>query len=302
MVYVETRNVNGKKYYFLVKNSRAGKNRWKKEREYFGEKKPSENDIVKFSGGLENRHKEIKYLTKEQLEILEKLKSGYKNYLGKLTAHDFRQFEDATIPSFTYNTNAIEGSMLSLQDTGIILHKGLTPPGKELREIYGATNMREAYNYMKKMKDITEETIKKLHILVMKNILTEELGAYRSVPVRIIGSSVQPPFPIDLQNKMEKLIKWYNENKDMHPFELACLLHTKFEKIHPFKDGNGRVGRLIMNFVLLKQKYPLLDIKVDKKLDYYKTLEAAQTRQKYKGFIDYVFDVYKDDAEKMDWV
>ena len=301
MVYIETRKGNGKKYYFLVKNIRTGKNKWKKERKYFGKKKPSEGDAVKFSSCVEPVTK-TKYLKKEQLQALEKIKFGYKSYLGKLTAHDFRQFEDATLTSFTYNTNAIEGSTLSLQDTGIILHKGLTPSGKDLREIYGATNMWEAYNYMKKMKELTEESIKKLHFIVMKNILEYELGQYRSVPVRIIGSRVQPPFPIDLGKEMENLIDWYSKNKSMHPVELACLLRIKFEKIHPFRDGNGRVGRLIMNFVLLKNKYPLLDIKVDKKLDYYKTLEAAQVGKKYNGFIDYCFDIYMEDAEKMGWV
>ena len=170
MVYIETREIKGKKYYFLVKNFRVGKNRWKKERKYFGEKKPTEEQIAEFSNNLIAF--KPKYLTKEQQKILEKMKNEYRTYLGKLTTHDFRQFEDATITSFTYNTNAIEGSTLSLQDTGIILHKGLTPPGKELREIYGATNMREAYNYTKKMRDITEETVKKLHTLVIKNILT----------------------------------------------------------------------------------------------------------------------------------
>ena len=301
MVYVEEREVKGKRYYFLVRNIRTGTNKWKKERKYFGGKKPSEEEIGDFSKNIEPPTK-TKYLTKDQVGILEKMKFGYKNYLDKLTTHDFMQFEDATITSFTYNTNAIEGSTLSLQDTGIILHKGLTPSGKDLREIYGATNMREAYNYIKKMKELTEETIKKLHFLAMKNILEQELGEYRTVPVRIIGSRVQPPFPSDVQEEMKKLIDWYNKNKNVHTFELSCLLHSRFEKIHPFRDGNGRVGRLIMNFVLLKNKYPLLDIKVDKKLNYYKTLESSQVEKKYKGFIDYCFEIYKEDAEKMQWI
>ena len=303
MVYVEKRSTGDKEYYYIVKNRRLKEGKWKKIRKYTGTRKPSENEIRKFSENLEMTKKiKSKYLTKEQISLLNKIKYGYKDYLGKLTDHDFIQFEDATITSFTYNTSAIEGSTLSLQETGLILSKSTTPEGKDLREVYGAVNMKEAYYCMKKMKGLTEQNIKKLHFLVMKNILTEELGEYRTVPVRILGSRVQPPFPIEVADRMKKLVYWYNKNKNLHPFELACLLHIKFEKIHPFRDGNGRVGRLIMNFVLLEAGYPLLDIKVAKKLLYYKTLEDAQVARKYKGFIDYSLSTYLEDAKVMGWV
>ncbi len=298
MVYLEARKISNRTYYYLVKNIRRQNNKWEKEVKYFGTEKPSKEMIDRFSKNEENVP--TKYLSKEQATFLRKLKSNYKVYLSKLTEHDFRQFEDATITSFTYNTNAIEGSALSLQDTGIILNKNLTPEGKELREIYGATNMREAFNYIKKMQKVTEQTIKKIHFIVMKNILEQELGKYRTVPVRIISSNLRPPFPIDLAEEMKKLINWYAKNKNIHPFEFACLFHIKFEKIHPFRDGNGRVGRLLMNFILLKHKYPLLDIKVEKKLNYYKTLEGARLQRKYKEFIDYTFSTYKEDA--LGWV
>ena len=300
MVYLETRKIGNSEYHYLVKNTRTEKNKWRKETKYFGTKKPSEKDIKEFSKNGEDVP--TKYLSTKQVAFLREMKNEYKSYLNKLTEHDFRQFEDATITSFTYNTNAIEGSTLSLQDTGIILNKNITPKGKDLREIYGATNMREAYNYVKKIQDITEQSIKKIHFIVMNRILEQELGEYRTVPVRIIGSRLQPPFPIDIENEMNKLIEWYNKNKNLHPFELACLFHIKFEKNHPFRDGNGRVGRLLMNFILLKHKYPLLDIKVEKKLDYYKTLEEAQLQKKYKNFIDYAFLIYKEDAESMGWL
>ena len=278
MVYLETRKIGNTEYYYLVKNIRRGKYKWVKETKYFGTKKPSKEYIAEFLKNTENVP--TKYLSKEQIKFLRKLKFGYKEYLSKLTENDFIQFEDATITSFTYNTNAIEGSTLSLQETGIVLNKNITPQGKDLREIYGATNTREAYNHLKKMKYITEQTIKKIHFMVMNRILEKELGEYRTVPVRIIGSRLMPPLPIDVEKEMKEIIKWYDKNKDMHPFELACLFHIKFEKIHPFRDGNGRVGRLLMNFILLKNKYPILDIKIEKKLNYYKTLESAQLQKK----------------------
>jgi Fic family protein len=300
VTYIEARKIGKSTYYYLVRNIREGPNKWRKEREYLSTKKPSKVDILKFAKKTKNVL--TKYLSKDQSVLLEEIKSKYRKYLSKLTDHDFRQFEDATITNFTYNTNAIEGSTLSLRETGFILHENRTPEGKDLREVYGTTNMREAYNYTKKMKDVTEQSIKKLHFIVMNNLLEEECGEYRTVPVRIIGSRLQPPFPVDVESEMNKLIEWYNKNKNMHAFELACLLHIKFEKIHPFRDGNGRVGRLIMNFVLLRHKYPLLDIKVEKKIDYYQTLEAAQIERKYKGFVDYCFSIYEEDAKSMGWV
>jgi len=219
-----------------------GKSKWKKKIKYFGNKKPAKKQIEEFSRKINKKEKVLtKYLSKDQLNFLNKLKINYKEYLDQLTEHDFIQFEDATITSFTYNTNAIEGSTLSLHETGIILNENITPSGKDLREVYGALNIKEAYYYIKKMKDITENNIKKVHYIVMKNILNIELGEYRTVPVRIIGSNVKPPFPIDVSDEMKKFIGRYNKNKKLHPFELACLLHIKFEKIHPFRDGNGRV-------------------------------------------------------------
>ncbi|MEK6858014.1 MAG: Fic family protein [Nanoarchaeota archaeon] len=300
MVYLELRKIGNKEYYYIVKNTRRGKDKWVKETKYFGTKKPSKEELAKFLKRTENVP--TKYLSKEQAAFLRKLKFNYKDYLSKLTENDFRHFEDATITSFTYNTNAIEGSTLSLQETGIIINKNITPEGKDLREIYGATNMREAFNHIKKMQDITESSIKKIHFIVMNRILEQELGEYRTVPVRIIGSRLMPPLPIDIEKEMKALIEWYSKNKNIHPFELACLFHIKFEKIHPFRDGNGRVGRLLMNFILLKHKYPLLDIKVEKKLNYYKTLEDAQVQKKYKKFIDYAVSTYLEDAKSMGWI
>ena len=302
MVNLRVKEVNGKKYYYLVKNTRLKNNRWKKVRKYLGSKDPTKEQIETLTESLEKTQIKTLYLDKKQSEILGKMKRNYKKYLKKLTPEDFIKFEDATLTSFTYNTNTIEGSTLDLQEVGLIIEKGITPSGKDLREIYGVTNMREAFNFIKKMRELTEEKIKKIHFIVMKNILKEDLGIYRTVPVRIIGSNLKPPFPQDVQKEMKSLIKWYNKNKSLHPFELACIFHIKFEKIHPFRDGNGRVGRLLMNFILLKEKYPLLDIKADKRLQYYKTLGKAQMQRKYKDFINYSLDTYIEDAKTMQWV
>lgn len=300
MVYVEERNVGKATYYYLVKNIREGTRAWRKKRKYCGTRKPSTNDIEEFSAQQE--YVLTNYLSIEQQRAIEKIKKGYGAYVERLTEQDFIKFEDATITSFTYNTNAIEGSTLSLNETGIILQEKITPSGKELREVYGALNMKDAFYYAKKMSDITEKNIKKLHSIVLRNILEVELGEYRTVPVRILGSMVRPPLPIDVEKEMKKLITWYENNKHIHPFELACILHIKFEKIHPFRDGNGRVGRLLMNYILIKNKLPLLDIKVVRKFEYYKTLEKAQTRKKYKDFIHYCFSAYKEDATILDWL
>lgn len=102
---------------------------------------------------------------------------------------------------------------------------------------------------------------------------------------------------------MKELFAWYKiAGKKLHPFELACKLHAKFENIHPFRDGNGRVGRLIMNYILLKKGYPLLDIKFENRPEYYEALALFESgRENAKPLIDYAFKVYVANAKKRGW-
>ncbi len=301
MVYLKQITVKGKEYWVLYHTIKV-KGKVKKLSKYIGKKLPSKQklDLLKKKFAKEiSILKEKPILSQEQIKILDKIKNKYKSHLKKLTQPDLEKLDEYILTNFTYNTNAIEGSKLSLTDVQSIF-KGVRPRGKDLREIYGAENMRKAYNYIKTMKRLSEKRILELHKIAMQDILPIELGKYRSVQV-YVGNHI-PPSPEKVKPLMKDLLTWYKfANKKLHPFELACILHVKFETIHPFRDGNGRTGRLIMNFIFLKETYPLLDIKFKLRSGYYAALARAQLNRNFEPFINSAFKTYVADAKKRGW-
>jgi len=143
-----------------------------------------------------------------------------------------------------------------------------------------------------------------LHRLVVANTLDRELssqiGRFRSVQVFITGVMWFPPKPEDVANRITNLLTWYSKNKKiLHPLILASYFHTEFEKIHPFIDGNGRVGRLLINFILYKNKYPMINIPNATKYKYYEALEKAQTKNNLRPFVKLMVEILKDTKIKL---
>ena len=164
--------------------------------------------------------------------------------------------------TFTHNSTAIEGNTLTLMETKVVLEDGVAIGGKELREIYEVINHKKAYGYVKKCiienRSLDENTIKDLHAILTENIMIG--GIYRSEQVRISGAGFTPP----AGNEMYMQIKGFYEDlkikeKELNPIELAAWTHAEFVRIHPFVDGNGRTGRLIMNYQLLLKGYNALE-------------------------------------------
>ncbi|MBU0472162.1 MAG: Fic family protein, partial [Nanoarchaeota archaeon] len=138
--------------------------------------------------------------------------------------------------------------------------------------------------------------ILKIHELVTINTLEDylfnQIGKYRTVQV-FVGRSI-PPKPEDVPDKMATLIRWYTINKKrLHPLILANYFHCEFEKIHPFVDGNGRVGRLLMNFILNKNKFPMINIPKKKRFKYYEVLQTSHSKGNIKPFIKLLLDLLK---------
>ncbi len=194
----------------------------------------------------------------------------------------------------TYNSNAIEGNTLTITETKIILEDGITiGKGKTLKEHLEVINHKEAIDYIKdivnKNIDINENVIKDLHYIILKSINNENAGRYRSVNVLISGSNHRPPEHFLVSQNMEELIKWYNENKDnLHPVRLAAEFHHKFTFIHPFIDGNGRCGRLLMNLILMRFGYPMTVIKIQDRSEYMSALEKASVENDLTDFINII--------------
>lgn len=192
----------------------------------------------------------------------------------------------------TYTSNALEGNSLTESETKVVIEDGLTIEGKPLRDHYEAVGHAKAYDYIYNITEregLSEEDILTLHRLFYQQIDAEKAGHYRTVKVYVSGSRYVVTAVSKIPAEMQKLIKWYNENeKKLHPVELAATLHQRFVFIHPFVDGNGRVARLLMNLALLRNGYTIAIIPAILRHEYIYSLEAAHTRPEV--FTDFIAD------------
>lgn len=192
--------------------------------------------------------------------------------------------------NWTYNSNAIEGNTLTLLETKVVL-EGITVGGKSLREHFEVINHKEAVLYVEELiankEPLNEHVLKQLHYLILKNIRDRDAGKYRDVNVFITGSKHVPPMNSLVPPRMRELIDWlYSEGaQNLHPIERAARFHHDFVYIHPFIDGNGRTGRLLMNLLLMQDGYPITVIKTARKHEYYKALEKASIDKNYSDII-----------------
>jgi Fic family protein len=187
---------------------------------------------------------------------------------------------------WTYNSNAIEGNTLTLRETKVVL-EGITVGGKSLREHFEATNHRDAIYYVEEIvaddEPISEWQIRNIHRLVLKGIDDTWAGRYREENVEIAGASTAPPDFLHLPAEMAALIEWRAQAVSIHPVARGAELHTRFVKIYPFVDGNGRTGRLLLNFDLMKSGYPPAVIRKEDRLAYYDALDEACVTEDYSG-------------------
>ena len=183
--------------------------------------------------------------------------------------------QDEFLIEYTYNSNAIEGNTLTLQETALVL-EGVTIDRKPLKDHLEAVGHKDAFLYVQELvKDqvpFSEKIIKQIHTLVLMD-KPEDRGIYRRIPVRIMGAYHTPPDPMLVPEQMERLIAEFSKKK-LHPIESAALFHLKFEGIHPFVDGNGRTGRLIMNLFLMQNGYPPINVKFTDRRRYYEAFDS----------------------------
>lgn len=195
------------------------------------------------------------------MKQLEKL-DLYQNAINELRPFEcemLRQIKDFYRIGLTWTSNALEGNSLTESETKVLIEDGLTVGGRPLRDMFEAVDHAKAYDYMFTLlgnKEITEKDIIYLHKLFYQNIEEEFSGRYRDIPVFVSGSNYPVTKVENIQNEMKDLCKWIKtDRKKYHPVEFAAILHKKFVFIHPFKDGNGRVARLLMNTALIQDGY-----------------------------------------------
>lgn len=183
----------------------------------------------------------------------------------------------------TYNSNAMGGNSLTLKETGDVL-QGVSVEGKRLDDLLDMICYREAFDYGRELaasgKPLSEAEIRWIHTLVQGGDRIHR-GRYRDIPIAMLGVDETFPLPSQVPVMMEKLIQDYLESEEEISTRLAKL-HLDFERIHPFRNGNGRTGRLIINLELMKAGYPPIDIPVTDRERYF---EAFQSKEKMTDFL-----------------
>lgn len=241
-------------------------------------------------------------MTKSQLQYLDELKEQL-NALRNLQSIKVVQAFDI---EYTYESNKIEGNTLTLQETALVVEKGLTIGGKSMNEHLEAINHTFAIGYIKDIaanhEPLTENVLLDIHRLILQGIDNSNAGRYRTVQVLISGARHVPPQPYMVRKEMESLFIWFNENKStLHPVLLAAEMHERLVTIHPFIDGNGRTARLLMNLILLQNGFPIAILKGDaqSRLIYYKALETAQVENDKAPFIDFIAQNIRDTIQRI---
>ena len=271
------RRKGNQSYYYLQHSFRVSGKVITREK-YIGGAIPKELDKIKreFRKGIQP----------DLYNRLEQIKTNFQNDWGKLpTSIKVQQKEELAI-TFTYNTNAIEGSTISEAEVrGIILDK--EAPVKSLMDIHEAETHNAVFLAMLEQRiPISNPLLLKCHKNIFNRSKPELAGKYREYNVRV-GSYIAPDYR-EVKKMMNQLIRFIDKEMDnINPVELAALVHFRFEKIHPFLDGNGRIGRLLMNHILWFSGYPILIIEYKKRNSYYRALEKDEDR-----FISYFFKKY----------
>ena len=215
-----------------------------------------------------------RYRSKES--VLSRIDQKKKELDGRrpLTEGEVARLNEEFIVEYTYNSNAIEGNTLTLRETDLVL-RGLTIDKKPLKDHMEAVGHKEAFEYVselvKENVPISESVIKQIHFLVLAD-KKDDRGVYRRVPVRIMGAQHDPVQPYLIEPKMEQLLRDFAESSE-HIVTKRARFHIEFEGIHPFIDGNGRTGRLLVNLELMKAGYPPIDIKFTDRITYYNAFD-----------------------------
>lgn len=276
MSFIEKQHHGKGEYYYLVKNVRVSATQVKKVRIFLGREVPPHEKLQQLFKEIEKKAPKpysAKWLPKSLVEKVEDLHASVAL---------FHSFPNEVMPSdflvrFTYNTNAIEGNPLSLRQTALILTDNITPQGVKTDDVVEVMNGKDAWEFVQGYKgQLNERFLQRVQYEVTKNTKCRLQGKYRDSEVRIGGSDWKPPEAKEVPLQISKLFREYAKYKrKLHPVELAAWLHNLFVQVHPFTDGNGRTARLIMNWILLRKKFPPVIIGVQNKEEYYNVIEAG---------------------------
>ena len=227
----------------------------------------------------------------------------FKEFLNKehpLNDGILRKLQNNLRTEFIYNSNAIEGNTLTLRETDIILQFGITVKGKSLKEHNEVKGQEYALDFLnevlKKEEPLSIRLIREFHALIL-NDDKDNRGRFKQENNTILGAKFQTTPFYKVEEKLQELIDNFNES-DKNLIEKVAKFHNDFEMVHPFNDGNGRTGRLLMNLELMKNGYPITIIKNEDRDDYYQALEIASIDENYIPLTEFI----KRSVENTFWI
>jgi Fic family protein len=305
-MHIEVQERRGRKFYYLARSFRFNGS-VKKIRRYLGVDLSKEEVIAS--------RKQHEQALIEQVESYKKigdpfytvLSSDEKNAIDELISKtdfgaihlsegDWLHFTEA----FTYDTNAIEGSTITVSDVKEIIERNRWPSDKSKGEIAETYGVADAVKHIRKTKEhLSLGLMKKLHKIVFENS-KPYAGFFRGKGIEVFvadrhGNIIHRGAPQkNILPLLKELIGWYYKNKKKyHSIVLAAVVHNQFENIHPFQDGNGRVGRLLLNNILLKNRMPPVNIKLKNREEYYSTLQEYEKKGNLRPTIELILKEYK---------
>ncbi len=287
MVKLVRRNTNGNTYFYLEHNVRI-EGRIVKRTKYLGKSEPKDVEAEK-SKFLYEIDKEV------WIEGFHRIAEQYRADQDRMPPSAKKKELKTFSISYTYNTNRIEGSTLTLRETADLLETGLTPSKRPLSDVEEAKAHDQVFmNMLEYEKDLSLQCVLSWHRDLFTDTKPDIAGSIRRHQVAISASRFEPPMYIELEFLLDELFKWYKREKGkLDPVTLAALVHLKFVTIHPFSDGNGRISRLMMNFVLNRNGFPMLDIEYSNRSSYYNALERSQVTGDERPFILWFYRTYK---------
>lgn len=292
MVSVRRRIIAGREYFYAERSFRLPDGKIKKMSKLVKDKEGKDDKGVgdyflskqiesfqKFA--LENYRRDVVF-TEDNLRKLEAIRVEYGEIIKRFSGKQVGDILDRFTVNSTYESNAIEGNSLTLKDVALILGEGVVPKNKDLREVYETRNTREAHELLFEGKvKINVRDIIKVHAVLVRD--TGVQVGFKKLPNYIVMRNLETVSPREVEGEVERLIDWYLSKKGkIHPLRLATEFHAKFERIHPFEDGNGRAGRILLNAILIENNYPPLIVRKTARLAYFSALEAFDSGHKDK--------------------
>jgi len=283
----------GNKEYFYLVHSYRDEGKVMKKQSYLGNQIPKD---------VEEKKKNFmqEFYAEKFLKNIDLVKKNFNIEYRKMPISAKEKSKENFAIKFTYNTQRIEGSTLTLKETANLLEDKITPASKPLRDVKEAeAHEKIFFEMLEYKKDLGLQIILKWHKEFLKNTKPDIAGKIRGHDVAIARSKFKPSMYIEIDVLLKEFFNWYAKNKKIiHPVELSALVHLKFVTIHPFGDGNGRLSRLMMNFILKNNNFPLLDIPYTKRNAYYNALERSQIRGEENIFVQWFFRRYLAEYKK----